>query len=673
LAASAVARELLAPNPNDTDINRQLRTLSGDSEGLHRIAQQIASTISYPSPEEFLRLVLSACIDRLIAENCSPPPTSVFDAFSDIVIGLYDLPELAVPPPRPPDILLHTIDGARWRDATRVYISHFSNPHLLLTLTAAAFLESLYEFIRALPPSILISWDEFAEEWDDLPPTSFRVPLTDVTGHPGSLITTILLPFYSPGVVDNDLFVRLRAHMNERVDQIGYMPENYRGSPAEVLDTYVARTPFERVFSAEVPLQLPQEQRFAGHWIIAPAGRGKTTLLHKMFLDDLKREASIVIIDSKGELIEPIKNLRAISDRLVLVEPDEHFPLALNPLDIPNAGVMQTIALIEYVMSALLEAKFTPLQSALFRNVIPAIVEAIPNATLDTFKAVITSGFEPFQEHFSRLSARTQAFFLDKQNGFASKTYAETRNQIIWRLDYLMTNPVMRAMFAAAKTKLDLGKEMDAGKIIIINNSKALLTDEGAEFFGRFFIALILAAAQQRASRRPADKLPCYVYIDECHNVIARDLKIPTILDECRSQKIALIMAHQRTAQLTAPVLDAVANCAIRMANSDDEAKYLADKLRTSTEAIRVLPRGTFATFVRDLTPTALALKIPRVDLTALPQISAQQRSVIHERMRQEFGYSPVNLPLTTSSAVSHDIEHPTEPARTFGPKSWGA
>ena len=34
----------------------------------------------------------------------------------------------------------------------------------------------------------------------------------------------------------------------------------------------------------------------------------------------------------------------------------------------------------------LLDAKFTALQSTLFRNVVPAIIEAINQPTLDTFK-----------------------------------------------------------------------------------------------------------------------------------------------------------------------------------------------------------------------------------------------------------------------------------------------
>jgi hypothetical protein len=192
-------------------------------------------------------------------------------------------------------------------------------------------------------------------------------------------------------------------------------------------------------------------------------------------------------------------------------------------------------------------------------------------------------------------------------------------------------------MFSAVQTKLDIGKEMDAGRVIVINNSKAILTDEGAEFFGRFFIALIARAAQQRAGRSSDQKKPCFVYIDECQTVIAKDARIPILLDECRSQKIALILAHQRTAQLSAPVLDAAANCAIRMANSDDEAKYLSDKLRMDTDTLRSLPRGTFATFIRDRTPNGLAVKVPYIEMNKLPKMSEEEQGAIRDRMRAQF------------------------------------
>lgn len=403
---------------------------------------------------------------------------------------------------------------------------------------------------------------------------------------------------------------------------------------------------------------IPDETRFSGHWIIAPSGRGKTTLLHTLITDDLEKDAAVVLMDSKGDLIEPIKNLASIRDRLLLIEPNPDAAIALNPLDVTHTTVVHAVSLIEYVMAGLLDAEFTARQATLFRNVVPAIIEAIPNSTLDTFKEVMVKGLPTLD----KLNPHARQFFENRDTGFYSKTYEGTRKEVVWRLDYLLTNPVLRSMFSATHTRLDLGQEMDAGKVIIINNSKAILGEEGAEFFGRFFVALIARAAQQRAGKPANQKKPCYVYIDECQSVIAKDTRIPVLLDECRSQRIALILAHQRTAQLTPPVLDAVANCAIRMANSDDEAKYLSTKLRMDTETLQSLPRGTFGTFIRDLTPVGVQLTITKVDLDALPKMTAEDLQNVRERMRMNFSTPPA------TPVASGPIAEPGPPRQTQSP-----
>ena len=77
--------------------------------------------------------------------------------------------------------------------------------------------------------------------------------------------------------------------------------------PEELVRTYLAGTPLHDLLLTPCPFDLPAEQRFAGHWIVAPSGRGKTTLLQAMFLNDLDRDASIIVIDSKGDLLDPIK------------------------------------------------------------------------------------------------------------------------------------------------------------------------------------------------------------------------------------------------------------------------------------------------------------------------------------------------------------------------------
>jgi hypothetical protein len=244
--------------------------------------------------------------------------------------------------------------------------------------------------------------------------------------------------------------------------------------------------------------------------------------------------------------------------------------------------------------------------------------------------------------------------------------YADRRREVVQRLRLLLDNPSMAAMLLSLQTRFDIGKAMDDGKVVIINNSKALLGDTGSEFFGRFFIAQVLAAAQQRSGRKQGEKKPVYFYIDECQNVIARDDKIPTILDECRSQRIALIMAHQRTAQITSSnVLDALSNCAVRYANSDDEARWLAPRLRTTENFLQTLKVGQFAAYVRDVTPRALALTVTPVDFSAKAKLSASEQVQLRERMQTLYGTPREIAPASVAiggSDHSGPQEEPSEP-----------
>jgi hypothetical protein len=531
------------------------------------------------------------------------------------------------------DYLPGTLEGARYRDDLLDLHQKVQWPTVTLAFLQGVILRCYSAYLANLPGAAFIESDSYLAE----------IPLID-TIDVKKVTAEILRNLFQEEMEKYRILESVRTQIADNMHTISAKPDcvttpqQFKGTSAELIHAVFKHTPFESIFDVSIPVFLPQETRFSGHWIIAPPGRGKTTLLHSMFLEDLHAHASIVIMDSKGELAGPIKQLKAVQDRLVLIEPNADFPLALNPFNIPGANVAQTRELLQYIFAGLMGLKFTELQRALFRNVLPAVIK-LPNPTLDTFKTIIVNGFP--QEQFSLLDARQQGFFTDKQNGFYSDTYRGTRREIVWRIDDLMSNDLLRTMFDAPTTKLDIGRLMDEGRIIVIDNSKRLLGKEGCEFFGRFFLSLILAAAHQRGNRTSDQKLPSYVYIDECHDIIAEDQSIPEIIDQCRSQKIAVILAHQRSDQLSAEVLNAVANCAIRFANSDDEARFLADKLRTTPEFLRSLPRGTFAAFVRDMTPAAVALKIPFNDLSKLTRQTTSEQQTLRTAMRSRYSYVP--------------------------------
>jgi hypothetical protein len=507
----------------------------------------------------------------------------------------------------------------------------------------------------------------------DTASSTLTVPLFAMMQDAGYVVSAITDVLLADGLIQCGLFTGLQDRLYENVcEASGVAPyadtkrslivaEKSKLPAEELLQTYLGGTPFLDLLTTPIPFTIPHETRFAGHWIIAPPGRGKTTLLHHMFLEDLPRDASIIVMDSKGDLINPIKELKAVQDRLVLIEPDAKYPLALNPLDVPRENIQHAVALIEYILSGLLEAKFTNPQASLFRHVLPAIMQVYEHPTIDVLKSVLADGLP--RELIPKLDDRLQRFFTDTRNGFESKTYAETRSQIIWRLDFILTNDTMRAMFESPTTRLKIAEAMNSGKIIIIDASKAILGDDGSEFYQRFFLALILGAAQARSVLNPSEKLPVFCYLDECQWV-RNDQKLATILDECRSQKIALILAHQRTDQITNPnVLSAMTNCAIRFANSDDEAKFLAPKLRCEVEFLQSLRVGKFAAYVRDYTQHALALDIPYHDMRKLPRMTTGEQNALRDKMRAQYA-NPKALPAPRPTPQQSEPKQSAQPKR---------
>jgi hypothetical protein len=176
---------------------------------------------------------------------------------------------------------------------------------------------------------------------------------------------------------------------------------------------------------------------------------------------------------------------------------------------------------------------------------------------------------------------------------------------------------------------------MDTGKVLVIDNSEAKLHKDGSAFLGRYFIAQIWGAATARSGRPQHQKKPVYVYIDEADTVI--DSTVAEIIDRCRSQNIALILAHQRVrGQIDdTNVLAALENCAIKMVNVKAEAPYFAKLMDIPEERIKSLDQGCFATEMRGHPPSII--QVPKASVP-FPRMTASQETALQNRMVEEYG-----------------------------------
>ncbi len=523
--------------------------------------------------------------------------------------------------------------------------------------------------------------------------SQFAIPLVSLLGNPHDVVDRIVGTICKQEHEDVGLFTTLIDHFSENyriVSSVAIGKERTARlipvtesdlSPVELVEAYLKNTPFMDLLLTPVPFVIPQSARFEHHWIVAGTGHGKTQTLQSLICSDLdavaNNKASIIVIDSQGDLIRNLSGLKpfaegeALAGRLVLIDPtDIEFPVQLNSFSIGTERLdgysrldrerllNSIIELYDFVLAALLGSELTSKQSVIFRFVTRALLQ-IPNATIHTLLELMEPGGDKkYEEHLSKLKGTARSFFA---NEFNTTQFAQTKREVLRRLYGILENQTFERMFSHPKNKLDLFKEMNSGKVILINAAKDLLKKQGTEIFGRFFIALIAQAAAERATLPANKRMPCFVYIDEAQDYIQQDANISDILEQARKQKVGLIIAHQYLSQLSQGILDSLyANTSIKFAGgvSDKDAHALARNMRTTADFIESQSKLSFAAHVRNLTSTAISLRIPAGELESWQRMSVGEHLALRDRMRAQYA---VPLSEVELSAAELPPDEPTE------------
>ena len=413
---------------------------------------------------------------------------------------------------------------------------------------------------------------------------TLTVPLLSLLPDAGVVVDKIIGTLCAGPLVDAGLFTefQMRSYENQcRVSKVNPYEETRRPlvsacdcdlPPDELVEAYLGDTPFIELFKTAVPFELPQQTRFEHHWIVGGTGHGKTNAIANMLIDDLQRvadcEASVVVINSQNSLIPMLSQLPVFAEgdlldgKLVLIDAaDVEYPVALNLFDVglkrldsysllDRERLLNTAAeVMEFILQSLLGAEMTSRQSTLFGFALQAM-QLIPNATIHTFRELMEpNGRRKFAPYLAKLEGRARDFF---ETQFDAAIFAQTKQQVVARLFAICENRTFDRMLSNPASKLDLFTEINAGKLILINTAKDLLKQQGTEIFGRFFLALIAQAAQERATLPPSERLPCFVYIDECQDYLATDSNFTMILEQARKQNVGIIAAHQYVTQLIA-------------------------------------------------------------------------------------------------------------------------
>ncbi|WP_371229877.1 ATP-binding protein, partial [Roseovarius sp. 2305UL8-3] len=532
--------------------------------------------------------------------------------------------------------LCNTVEGARYRDmlakAGQARSDKAMVGQALDTISLA-----LAPIANAVPP---LEGEVLVEV------TQFTQPL-------GQAVQNVIAPFFE----DNDyqLFKALRQRLDanltgtHRTNPV--YPVDYKGD--DVVETYLRGTHLKALFWLKTPFTIPDERRFEHMHMVAGSGHGKTQTLQYFISKDLEAVArgdrTIIVIDSQGDLINTILAAKTLPpEQIVLIDPEDiGYPVCLNLFSVGQHRLdsysplererltNSIIELYDFVLGSLLSAGMTAKQSVVFRYV-TRLMFHIPDATIHTLRELMEpGGTETYRDHIAKLEGTPRRFF---ETEFDSKEFANTKTQVLRRLYGVLENQTFERMFSHPQSKFDMFTEMGAGKLILINTAKSLLKEQGTEVFGRFFIALIAQAAQERATLAARDRLPAMVYVDEAQDYF--DQNIGVILSQARKYKVGMVMAHQYLGQLAGGLQEAFeANTSIKLAGgvSARDARTLAGQMSADPQLILQQPKGTFATYVRGLTERAVPMSFPFFVLEKLPQATKDEIAAIRQQCRQAY------------------------------------
>lgn len=528
-----------------------------------------------------------------------------------------------------------------------------------LELWVETVIESFVTVLQSMPSIQTSETDE-----------AFSVSVIHLLDKPNHVVEQVLLCFFHPQVLENNVFEALRKRLDfngmiasgidpdekQTTHKKLIYPTESRFEGTELSSAYLRGTVFNSIFKSPYPIEIPESIRMEHTHILAGTGYGKTQLIQKLILDDLRAGRGFCVIDSQGDLIRNISMLAefdpqvsdSLADKFIIIDPtDIDYPACLNMfamtkgLDESSSFQKElilnaTIDLYSYIFGALFGAELTTKQGTVFAYIARLMTE-IPDANIQTLRELMEDGrqFIPYME---KLEGSARAFFKTQ---FFTTTFGQSKKQVLSRLWAVLSNATLERLFSNLENKVNVYDVINEGKVLLVNTSKDLLQKDGSAVLGRFFIALLSQATIKRSNLPESERTPYMIYIDEAHEYF--DHRFEDILNQARKYKVGFTLSHQNLGQLHELRSTVASSTSVKLAGgiSSNDAQLMAREMRSSTDEILAVRKGSgqaeFAAYLKNITPGILPLTVKFGLLEKKPFMSQQSFQLLMERNRKRY------------------------------------
>lgn len=269
-----------------------------------------------------------------------------------------------------------------------------------------------------------------------------------------------------------------------------------------------------------------------------------------------------------------------------------------------------------------------------------------PNATLMHVARILTD--KNFKEEV--LSNVTDPivlkFWRDEYDKRSEKQVTESVSPITNKIGQFLSSSIVRNIFAQPKSKINIRKIMDEGKILLINLSKGKIGEDNAAMIGSFLVTKLQIDAMSRADLPYDQRKDFFCYIDEFQNFATDSFE--SILSEARKYRLSLIVANQFTAQIEENVRNAIfgnVGTIVSFGLGYDDAMVMSSQFKEMITANDLLSLPKFKAYTRLMINgvTSDPFSIGTFPLPK-PETSEEIKTKIKQQSRQRYAVEKTHL-----------------------------
>lgn len=312
--------------------------------------------------------------------------------------------------------------------------------------------------------------------------------------------------------------------------------------------------------NVQTDIGLTDDDRSRHMYLIGQTGSGKSTIIHHMASDDIKKGRGLCVVDPHGDLAEGLLDViptNRINDVIYFNPFDVKYPIGINLLELTpgledDEAELEKEVVCESVISVFRRI-FRKDENVdahrieyILRNTIYTAY-TVPDCTIFTVYELLTD--PPFRKQVTRaLTDKNLAKFWKNEFGKAGDyQVVKMASGVTAKIGRFLFSPIAKRILEQKHSTIDFDDIVDNGKVLICNLAEGKLGEDTAQILGTAIISKIHLAMTRRAQMEAKKRKPFYLFVDEFQNFATGSFT--KLLSGGRKYGLRITIAEQSTAQ----------------------------------------------------------------------------------------------------------------------------